>query len=129
MEGGKAAVTLFALLPVLCLVVPAIASGQSIQRLDGSKISLQDADAFAKKTLADAHVTGAQIAVLNHGRLVWSAAYGFRRLDPPLPMDRDTTTWAASITKSVFATYVMQLVQHGEFNLDQPVVSQLEKPL
>jgi CubicO group peptidase (beta-lactamase class C family) len=82
----------------------------SIHRLDGSKISIQDADAFAKKTLSDAHVTGAQIAVLNHGHLVWIAAYGFRRLDPPLPMDRDTTTWAASITKSVFATYVMQLV-------------------
>ena len=101
----------------------------SIHRLDGSKISIQDADAFAKKTLSDAHVTGAQIAVLNHGHLVWIAAYGFRRLDPPLPMDRDTTTWAASITKSVFATYVMQLVERGEFNLDQPVASQLEKPL
>ena len=40
-------------------------------------------------------------------------------------MDRETTSWAASITKSVFATYVMQLVERGEFNLDQPVASQL----
>ncbi len=130
--GGKIAVNLFALLPVLCLVLPAIAraqSGQSIRRLDGSKISLQDADAFAGKTLNDAHVTGAQIAVLNQGRLVWSAAYGLRRRDPALPMDRETTTWAASITKSVFATYVMQLVERKEFDLDQPVASQLEKPL
>jgi CubicO group peptidase (beta-lactamase class C family) len=131
-DGGKVAITLFALLSVFCLVIPAIApaqSGQSIRRLDGSKISVQDADAFAGKTLKDAQVTGAQIAVLNHGRLVWSAAYGFRRLDPALPMDRETTTWAASITKSVFATYVMQLVERKEFDLDQPVASQLEKPL
>jgi CubicO group peptidase (beta-lactamase class C family) len=132
MYGGKAAVTLFALLPVFCLVLPAIAraqSGQSIRRLDGSKISLQDADAFACKTLKDAHVTGAQIAVLNNGRLMWGAAFGLRRRDPALPMDRETTTWAASITKSVFATYVMQLVERKEFNLDQPVASQLDKPL
>ncbi|MGO9337781.1 MAG: serine hydrolase domain-containing protein [Terracidiphilus sp.] len=101
----------------------------SIERLDGSRISVTDADAFARKTLADAHVTGAEIAVLNHGRLVWSAAFGMRRTDPPLPMDRDTTTWAASITKSVFATYVMTLVERGEFDLDKPLANQLDKPL
>jgi CubicO group peptidase (beta-lactamase class C family) len=44
-------------------------------------------------------------------------------------MERDTTTWAASITKSVFATYVMQLVERGEFDLDIPVAKQLPKPL
>src|SRR5580658_7403692 len=82
-----------------------------IRRLDGSTISAQDADAFAIKTLMAMHVTGAQLAVINHGQLVWTLAYGQRRKDPPLPMDLTTTTWAASITKSVFATYVMTLVE------------------
>ena len=44
-------------------------------------------------------------------------------------MDRETTMWAASITKGVFATYVMQLVERGEFNLDTPIASQLPRPL
>jgi CubicO group peptidase (beta-lactamase class C family) len=101
----------------------------AIHRLDGSTIAAADAEAFARKTLEAAHVTGAEIAVLNHGHLVWSRAFGFRRLDPQLPMDRDTTTWAASITKSVFATYVMQLVERGEFQLDVPVAKQLPRPL
>ncbi len=100
-----------------------------IRRLDGSRISTEEADSFAGKTLAAARVTGAQIAVLDAGRLVWSAAYGLRRREPELPMDRETTTWAASITKSVFATYVMQLVERGEFNLDEPVARQLRQPL
>jgi len=68
-----------------------------ITRLDGTKISLADADAFARKAFADAHVTGAQITVLNRGEIVWSAAYGLRRKDPPLPMDQETTNWAASV--------------------------------
>jgi len=101
----------------------------TIRRLDGSTISVREADSFAKRTLGAAHVTGAQIAVLNDGRLVWTAAYGLRHKDPDLPMDGRTTTWAASITKSVFATYVMQLVERGEFNLDEPVAKQLAKPL
>lgn len=71
-----------------------------IRRLDGSRISTSEADFFAKKTLEAAHVTGAQIAVLDGGRLVWSAAYGLRRREPALPMDRETTTWAASITRT-----------------------------
>jgi len=112
-----------------CLFAVAQPQQNGIRRLDGSSISIEDADAFARKTLAAAHVTGAQIAVVNNGRLVWSAAYGLRHKDPDLPMDADTTTWAASITKSVFAIYVMQLVERGEFNLDQPLASQLAKPL
>ncbi|MEO8622321.1 MAG: serine hydrolase domain-containing protein [bacterium] len=104
-------------------------SAESIRRLDGSMITTARADAFAKKTLAAAGVTGAQIAIVDQGKLVWSAAYGLRRKLPGLPMDRETTTWAASITKSVFATYVMQLVERGEFDLDVPVAKQLSQPL
>jgi CubicO group peptidase (beta-lactamase class C family) len=121
--------TLRSILIAACLCAVELSAADSIRRLDGSKISLQDADAFAKKTLAAAHVTGAQIAVLDDGKLVWSAAYGLRRREPVLPMDRETTTWAASITKSVFATYVMQLVERGEFDLDEPIAKTLPQPL
>ena len=78
-----------------------------IRRLDGSKISVAEAEAFARKTLAAAGVTGAQIVVMDRGQVVWSEAFGLRRLEPRLAMERETTTWAASITKGVFATYVM----------------------
>src|SRR5580704_9298655 len=89
-----------------------------IRRLDGTTISVAEADEFARTTLRNAHVTGAQIAVLDQTRLVWNAAFGLRRRDPQLLMGRETTMWAASITKSVFSTYVMQLVERGEFQLD-----------
>ncbi|MBC7928865.1 MAG: beta-lactamase family protein [Bryobacteraceae bacterium] len=104
-------------------------SGAAIRRLDGSKITQSEAKAFAAKTLEAAHVTGAQIAVLDRGRLVWSEAFGLRRREPALPMTRETTTWAASITKAVFGTYVMQLVERGKFRLDTPVAQQLPNPL
>ena len=101
----------------------------SIRRLDGTTIPIAQAESFARKTLDAVHVTGAQIAVLDRGRLVWSEAFGLRRREPKLPMDRETTTWAASITKSVFAVYAMQLVERGEFSLDVPVARQLPRPL
>jgi CubicO group peptidase (beta-lactamase class C family) len=100
----------------------------SIRRLDNTTITTAEAEAFSRKTLAEAHVTGAQLAVLNHGRLVWIAAFGHRR-DSDLPMTAETTTWAASITKSVFSTYVMQLVERHQFDLDTPIARQLPQPL
>ena len=63
------------------------AAEASIQRLDGTTLSASEADAFAAKTLAAMHVTGAELALINRGHLVWSLAYGQRRKDPPLPMD------------------------------------------
>jgi CubicO group peptidase (beta-lactamase class C family) len=102
---------------------------EMLRRLDGTRISVEAASKLARETLAANHVTGAQIAVVDRGRLVWSESFGMRSLDPALPMERTTTTWAASITKSVFATYVMLLVERGEFDLDLPVKQQLPQPL
>ena len=104
-------------------------SSTVIHRLDGSTITTAEAEAYARSTLDKEKVSGAQIAVVERGRLTWSAAFGLRRRNPDLPMDRETTTWAASITKSVFATYVMLLVERGEFELDVPVAKQLPEPL
>lgn len=100
-----------------------------IVRLDGTTISVVEAQEFAEKTLRENRVTGAQIAVLNRGQVVWSSAFGLRGKDPNLAMDRQTMAWTGSITKSVFSTYVMMLVEKGELDLDLPMVKQLKKPL
>jgi len=119
----------FSLLLLASVASPQAQSPSVIKRLDGSTITTAEAEQFAKATLEREHVTGAQIAVVQGERLVWSAAFGLRGRDPELPMDRETTTWAASITKSVFATYLMRLVERGEFDLDVPVAKQLAQPL
>ena len=102
------------LLPfALAAVTTAFAQQPAIMRLDGTAITTADAESFARQTLTAQHVTGAELAVLNHGKLIWSAAFGLAGKNPDRPMDSDTTTWAASITKSVFSTYVMTLVERG----------------
>lgn len=103
--------------------------GPTIRRLDGKKMPVSEADALARRILAENHVTGAEISIINDGQLVWVAAYGQRDTNLHLAMQPDTTTWAASITKSVFATYVMQLSEQGIVPLDIPVVQLLPKPL
>jgi CubicO group peptidase (beta-lactamase class C family) len=79
--------------------------------------------------LAAHRVTGAQIAIVSRGKLVFNEAFGLRRVEPKLPMTVDTPTWAASITKAVFGTYLARLAAAGTFDLDLPVAQQLPKPL
>lgn len=105
------------------------AAEPSLRRLDGSRITVREAEAFAQQTLAELKVTGAQVAMVDRGKLVWSASFGYRNREQKLPFEKGTMTWAASITKGVFATYVMQLVERGELSLDEPVAKMLPKPL
>ncbi|HEU0122970.1 MAG TPA: serine hydrolase domain-containing protein [Bryobacteraceae bacterium] len=109
--------------------VLASAEPSTLRRLDGSAISIRDAEELARKTLDAEGVTGAQVAIIQDGRLYWKFAHGLRRKSPDLPMRTDTNTWAASITKSIFATYVVQLAERGELALDVPVAKQLTAPL
>lgn len=117
------------LIAFLMLVVPVFAETGVIRRLDGTTIPVAEAEAFARKTLEAAHVTGAQLVVVDRGQLVWSAAFGLRQKNPDLPMTTETMLWAGSITKSVFGTYVMQLVEREGFQLDIPIAEQLPKAL
>ena len=92
--------------------------------LTGSKAS-----EIARKALADSHVTGAEIAVLNGGKVVWTEEFGQRDVAGKLPVTADTVMWGASLTKGVFGAYVMTLVDAGFIDLDKPVWQYLGKPL
>ena len=122
-------VPIVSLLCCFPLVEAATSKDASIQRLDGSRITIAEAERFAQKTLDQAQVTGAQIAVLQHGKRVWVHSFGLRNKSKNLPMNNDTTTWAASITKSVFASFVMQMAQAGELNMDASIATDLPRPL
>ena len=117
------------LLSVTCAASVAAQSRARIVRLDGSTLSGAKAATLARRSLADAHVTGAQITILNAGKVVWSEAFGLRDVAGKLPMTTDTVMWGASLTKGIFATYVMTLVDAGFIDLDKPVWQYFGKPL
>ncbi|MFN0098543.1 MAG: serine hydrolase domain-containing protein [Gemmatimonadaceae bacterium] len=119
------------LLSALACSGPALSAQPAavLRRLDGSMISHADADSIARALVSKYSVAGLQVAVVNDGRIAWSAAYGLRQKNPDLPMERESITWAASITKAAFGTWVVQLSEQGMIDLDQPVASMLRQPL
>ena len=100
-----------------------------IRRLDGTTLTGGKAAEIARQALAQNHVTGAEIAVLNGGKVVWTEEFGLRDVAGKLPMTPETVMWGASLTKGVFGAYVMTLVDAGFIELDKPVWQYLGKPL
>lgn len=106
-----------------------VAQHLPVTRLDGSKISMTQIDAAVAHWMEVTSVTGVGIAVWIGGEGVYLKTYGTRNTAEHLPLTPDSIMTAASLTKPVFATMVMELVQQRIIDLDKPVYEYLPKPL
>ena len=71
---------------------------------------------------------GMAVSVIDHGKVVYVHAYGLRNANGD-PLTPDTVMYGASLTKTVFAYTVMQLVDQGKLKLDEPIKNDLDNPL
>jgi CubicO group peptidase (beta-lactamase class C family) len=117
------------LFTLLALVALLPATEPAVKRLDGSTITTSQIDANVTRLMTAAEVTGVGIAIFNDGKIAYLKTYGVRDKEKNLPLTPDSVMTAASLTKSAFATVVMQLVAEGTLDLDRPVYQYLPKPL
>jgi CubicO group peptidase (beta-lactamase class C family) len=66
-------------------------------------------------------IPGLQAVVLRDQRVIWANAFGHADLENRIPETVTTPQHIASLTKTFAATLVMQLVDHGDLSLDEPV--------
>ncbi len=85
-------------------------------------------DAEVHKLMARTSANGMALAVIEHGQVAYVHAYGKRNTQGD-PLTVDTVMYGASLTKTVFAYTVMQLVDQGKLSLDGPIKDDLDKPL
>jgi CubicO group peptidase (beta-lactamase class C family) len=78
--------------------------------------------------MTQTHAKGLAVAVIDHGKVSYVQAYGIRDAKGD-PLTTDTIMYGASLTKTVFAYTVMQLVDQGKLNLDTPLKDDLDNPL
>jgi CubicO group peptidase (beta-lactamase class C family) len=85
-------------------------------------------DQKVRAIMSSTHANGMAIAVIDHGKVGYVQAYGIRNAKGD-PLKADTIMYGASLTKTVFAYTVMQLVDQGKIALDTPIKDDLDKPL
>jgi len=111
-----------AILPILAAVLLPIAA--NTQTIPNNKAI----DNKVQSILAATHANGIAVAVIDHGKVGYVQAYGIRDAKGD-PLSTDTILYGASLTKTVFAYTVMQLVDQGRLKLDTPLKDDLDKPL
>ena len=85
-------------------------------------------DAEVGRIMTQTHAKGMAVAVIDHGKVGYVQSYGIRNANGD-PLATDTVMYGASLTKTVFAYTVMQLVDQGKLKLDTPIAADLDKPL
>jgi CubicO group peptidase (beta-lactamase class C family) len=85
-------------------------------------------DGEVRKIMTRTGAKGMAVAIIDHGNVVYVQSYGIRNAQGD-PLTIDTVMYGASLTKTVFAYAVMQLVDQGKLRLDTPIEADLDHPL
>jgi len=69
--------------------------------------------------MADSHVPGLSIAVIDDGKIAWARGFGLREAGTKEPVTTSTLFEAQSISKAVAATATLVLVNSGRLSLEE----------
>jgi CubicO group peptidase (beta-lactamase class C family) len=100
------------------------AAGSTIPEVPGGPAI----DAKVHEIMTRTHANGIAVAVIAHGDVHFVRAYGIRNAAGQ-PLTTDTVMYGASLTKTVFAYTVLQLVDQERIKLDTPIKDDLDGPL
>lgn len=101
----------------------AVAAGVPGTRPAATEPGYEALDRYLEEQIDDIGIPGAALVVVQHGVQVHSAAFG--NADSGRPMTAQTPVLLASTTKSLTAIAVMQQVEAGRLDLDEPVKTYL----
>ena len=74
-------------------------------------------------------VPGLSCVILNDSQVVYANTFGVKNRKTGEPLDQDTIFTGASLSKTIFAYTVMQLVEEGLLDLNRPLQEYLARPL
>ena len=78
-------------------------------------------DLAAKREASN--IPGMSAAIAERGKIIWVHGFGLANRERSVPAGADTIYHLASVTKPYAATVVLQLVEEGKLDLNQPVRS------
>jgi D-alanyl-D-alanine carboxypeptidase len=84
-----------------------------------------DLQSILDATVDDGYIPGVVVSVSVPGYAVWNGASGLAERDGERTMTPDTPVRIASVSKMFTAVVVLQLVEEGKLNLDEPVATWL----
>ena len=117
---------------IFCLTFMLFATltfGQTITRIDGTKISIDSVQKKIDYLMKTANVSGVAVSIFNDNKPVFSKTFGLANVQKKEALTQNSVMYGASFAKIVFAHIAMQFVQEKVIDLDKPLYEYLDKPL
>ena len=115
----------FFLLFICTFLTCSKSSSQQIMKLDGTTISARELDSYLKEQMEVLKIPGLSIAIINDSRIVYHRTFGFANIQTGEKVNNQTIFQASSLSKPVFAYFVMKMVEEGVLDLDTPLYKYL----
>lgn len=114
-----------------CLLSPAALAqpGPVVRHLRGAGIPAGALTSRLTRLVDSARIAGLSVLVLDNGRVAYEQYFGTKDRQTGQPPDRETISYAASLTKPLAAYLFLRLVDQGVLALDTPVHRYLRQPI
>jgi CubicO group peptidase (beta-lactamase class C family) len=76
---------------------------------------------FLKAKMEKQHIPALQVAVIRHGKIIKTAAYGIANVENGVPASEESIFSINSCTKAFTGVAIMQLEEAGKLKLDDPI--------
>lgn len=90
-----------------------------------SQVQADSIDDYIRAEMKEKRIPALALAVVNEGEVVKKEVYGLANVELKVPAKMDTSFVLASITKTFVSSAILQLVEAGEFSLDDSVTELL----
>lgn len=115
---------------LLCLIALNI-SAQEFKRITTITGEVVESDQLTqeiKKIMNSEGIPGLSIAIINDNKVVYHEALGVSNVKTKTPVDENSIFEGASLSKPIFAYFVMKMVEQGKIDLDKPLHEYLPHP-
>lgn len=103
-------------------------TGKKIGNYFGTELCVRELNNFLESKMDSLNIPGLSFALINDGKVVHHKTLGFADVEQKKPVTDQTIYEGASLSKSVFAFFVMTYVEEGKLNLDKPLYEYLPYP-
>ncbi len=120
-------ILLFAILISGCSYGQSATNG-TVENYFGAKHTAIELDQLLESKVDSLNIPGVSFALINDGEIIHHKTLGYADRQAGKPVTNQTIFEGASISKSVFAFFVMTYVEEGKLELDKPLYEYLPNP-
>ena len=112
----------------LCVSLFSCKNETKIISSGGKAFSQVELDSFFTALMDSLNMPGLSVAIINNATVVYHTSMGEKSMETHTPVGPDTYFEAASLSKPLFAFFVMKQLEKGVLDLDTPLYTYLPYP-